>query len=208
MIIAGKCVQMLQQPTAVKKCLSRSCPLKTGRAALNLCGLLFSRREKERGGIKRSRNCQSGAFRSGVISFANIDLIHVLCRLMVGLINAAQFPLLQNARFVRYGVSLQLHTLGSKSHWHLCWISPECLDGHLRQHSVKTLRWPFLLLFCLGSLHSAKVGLVCSHVWLGHLLAHTNDPNWESGLHFRVSDRLTGMWGMWPDGTCLLSFSC
>lgn len=48
MIIAAKCVQMLQQPTAVTMCLSQSRPLKTGRAALNLCGLLFSTREREK----------------------------------------------------------------------------------------------------------------------------------------------------------------
>ena len=150
-------------------------------------------------------NCQSGAFRSGVISFANIGLIRLLCCLMLWLIHAARFPLLTKRWVGRCGVSLQPHTLGSEPRWHLCWISPECLDGRLRQHLVKTPRWPFLLLLCLGSLHSAKVGLLCSHVWLGHLLAHTNDPNWESGLRFRVTDRLTGMWGMWPVGTCLLS---
>lgn len=97
---------------------------------------------------------------------------------------------------------LQVHTLGNKSRLHLHWITPECLDGRLRQH------WDglfFFVLLCLGSFHSAKVGLVCSHVWLGHLLAHTNDPNWESGLRFRVTDRLTGMWGMWPSGTRPLS---
>lgn len=49
------------------------------------------------------------------------------------------------------------------------------------------------------------MGLVCSHVWLGHFVAHSNDPNWESGLSFRVTDRLTGLWGMWPGGTLLLS---
>lgn len=59
--------------------------------------------------------------------------------------------------------------------------------------------------FAWGSFHSAKVGLVCSHVWLGHLVAHTNDPNWESGLCFRVTDSLTGMSGMWRGGTRLLS---
>lgn len=63
----------------------------------------------------------------------------------------------------------------------------------------------FFVLFCLWCFTGAKVGLVCSHVWLGHLVAHTNDPNWESGLSFRVTDRLTGMWGMWPGGTLLLS---
>lgn len=61
------------------------------------------------------------------------------------------------------------------------------------------------MLFCLWCFTGAKVGLVCSHVWLGHLVAHTNDPNWESGLSFRVTDKLTGMWGMWPGGTLLLS---
>lgn len=60
------------------------------------------------------------------------------------------------------------------------------------------------MLFCFWSFHSAKVGLLCSHVWLGHLLAQTNDSNWESGLRFRVTDRLTGMWGMWQGGTRLL----
>lgn len=91
MIIAAKCVQMLQQPTAVTMCLSQRRPLKTGRAALNLCGLLFFS-ERERGN-KRRRNRQPGAFGSGVISFANADFIHVLWRLMARLINAAQFPL-------------------------------------------------------------------------------------------------------------------
>lgn len=97
-------------------------------------------------------------------------------------------------------------TLGPRSHQRLRWINPWrtwwTSQATLGENTEMLF---FVALLCSGSFPGARAGLLCNHVWLGHLLAHTNDPNWESGLRFRVTDRLTGMWGMWPGGTRLLS---
>ena len=121
--------------------------------------------------------------------------------------NATHFPPLQNVHIFYWVARTTLSHLWVgeqiplaptlENLWMPWWTSQTTLGENMEM--------AFFVVLCLGSFHSAKVGLVCSHVWLGHLLAHTNDPNWESGLHFRVTDRLTGMWGMWPGGTRLLS---
>lgn len=204
------------RPTSAYRCSSNdrrlggvspgSRPWKHGES----CGLLFSTTARNQATATTVRVWCLQHSREQFSNCQHLSLSHFyILDDLRGFINAAHFSsFFTKCSVAQYCVrSLQLHTLGSKSHVHLHWITPECLDGHLRQHVVKTLRWPFFffVLLCLGSFRSAKVGLLCNHVWLGHLLAHTNDPNWESGLRFRVTDRLTGMWGMWPGGTRLLS---
>lgn len=124
------------------------------------------------------------------------------------LINAAHFPPLQNVHFSTE-LPETVHDSVRSTH---CGANTTCTYNEKPLNALMDISgstwWKHrdvFVLFCLGSFHSAKVGLVCSHVWLRHLLAHTNDPNWESGLRFRVTDRLTGMCGMRPGGTRLLS---
>lgn len=69
--------------------------------------------------------------------------------------NIAYFPPLQNFHFFLFFTELlvqlcHIYRLGNKYHTHLLWKTSECLDGHLRQHLVKTWRWPFLCCFAWG----------------------------------------------------------
>lgn len=136
-------------------------------------------------GRSNCHNCQSGAFSTAMSSLltASNYLIHI------PISRASCTESLMQLFFFLQNVQLLKITLFSSVKWETELTCIYTEPPH-----------PLPLSF-----RGAKVGLVCSHVWLGHLLAHTNDPNWESGLRFRVTDRLTGMWGMWPGGTRLLS---
>lgn len=138
--------------------------------------------------------------------------VHANSTTLLGFINAPQRSPRWNLGLfepVCLGVficPLLVCTLGPKSHQRLRWINPWRTWWTSQATLGENTKMLFLVvLLCSGSFHGARAGLLCNHVWLGHLLAHTNDPNWESGLRFRVTDRLTGMWGMWPGGTHLLS---
>lgn len=147
------------RPTSAYRCSSNDRRLggvSPGRVHENMphygesCGLLFSTTARNQATATTVRvwclqlsseqfsNCQH-------LSHSHFYMLDDMRRF----INAAHFPSFTKCSVAQYCVrSLQLHTLGSKSHVHLRWITPECLDGHLRQHLVKTLRWPFLLCCC------------------------------------------------------------
>lgn len=145
---------------------------------------------------------------------ANICFIHVHANstTLLGFINAPRRSPRWNVGLFEPVCSgflicpLLVCTLGPRSHQRPRWINPWrtwwTSQATLGENTEMLF---FVVLLCSGSFPGARAGLLCNHVWLGHLLAHTNDPNWESGLRFRVTDRLTGMWGMWPGGTRLLS---